>query len=275
MRRPLAVALVVLLLPVVIGAQEDRFFVSDGARIHYIEQGEGPPVLLLHGFTGSAATTFGNTGITPALARDFRVIAMDIRGHGRSDKPHRVEQYGTALLDDITRLLDHLRVRQIDVVGFSMGGELALSYVIAHPERVRRAVVSGAGLVRQGDPKHAMWKAHGDLLAKPSASFGHLEFPGFKIDPATIPATDKANDLKALSAIALGMLRLHVDEGKLRANRVPLLFLIGELDPFKPGADAAVAVDRNAKMVILPGRDHLNTRNDPGFSVAIRDFLRE
>src|SRR4029450_1279149 len=88
----------------------EAFLDSGGVRIHYTVQGEGSPVLLLHGYMGSAASSFDTPGIIEALARNFEVIAMDMRGHGQSDKPHDPEAYGTVLLQDIIRLVDYLQI---------------------------------------------------------------------------------------------------------------------------------------------------------------------
>jgi hypothetical protein len=127
-----------------------------------------------------------------------------------------------------------------------------------------------------------MWKTHGEQLAQPGASIGNLEFPtgkldpaSAKIDPASAKALDSANDLKALSAIALGMLSMHVEETRLRTNQVPTLFVIGEHDPFKPAAYDAVAAGLNMAIRELPGRLHGNTPSDPNYAEAIRRFFRD
>jgi pimeloyl-ACP methyl ester carboxylesterase len=126
-------------------------FRSNGVRIHYVDEGAGPPVLLIHGFGASLETNWRLPGTIDILKRNgFRVIALDNRGHGRSDKPTRVEDYGLEMVGDAVRLLDHLGIEKADVVGYSMGGMIAMKLMSMHPERVNRVVVGGFGWLREG-----------------------------------------------------------------------------------------------------------------------------
>src|SRR3712207_504342 len=100
---------------------QDQFFDSNGMRIRYVEQGSGPPVVLIHGFSGSLDTGWVETGVLPKLAADYRVIALDCRGHGQSDKPHDPKSYGRQMSEDVVRLLDHLNISRAHIVGHSMG----------------------------------------------------------------------------------------------------------------------------------------------------------
>ena len=81
----------------------------------------GQPVVLLHGFSGSLDTGWVETGVLPTLASDYRVIALDSRGHGKSDKPHDPQSYGLQMGQDVVRLLDHLHIARAHIVGHSMG----------------------------------------------------------------------------------------------------------------------------------------------------------
>src|SRR5262249_5585896 len=98
----------------------DKFFVSGGIRIHYVESGHGAPVVLLHGLAGSVERHWLNAGILAGLAADHRVIALDLRGHGKSGKPHDPKAYGKEMSRDVIRLLDHLQIQRADIVGFSL-----------------------------------------------------------------------------------------------------------------------------------------------------------
>ena len=114
--RPIArrslLALGVLGLVAGAGSAEDQSFDSAGVRIRYIEEGQGEPVVLVHGYTSNAEAQWARTGVLQALAGQYRVIAMDVRGHGRSGKPHDAAQYGPEMGLDILRLLDHLGIRR-------------------------------------------------------------------------------------------------------------------------------------------------------------------
>src|SRR5690349_10160902 len=103
-----------------VGRAEEQSFNSNGVRIHYYVEGKGEPVLLIHGFAVNAQLQWGLPGIIKDLAKDHRVITLDLRGHGKSDKPTEVKQYGTEMVEDVVRLLDHLKIKKAHVVGYSM-----------------------------------------------------------------------------------------------------------------------------------------------------------
>ena len=119
---------------------EDQFFESDGVQIRFVDAGEGVPVLLVHGYTGDAEM-WSFTGTAAVLAAQFRIIALDCRGHGQSGKPHTPESYGMAMADDVVRLMDRLEIDRAHIVGYSMGAEIALKLATSHPERVLSVVV--------------------------------------------------------------------------------------------------------------------------------------
>src|SRR5438552_1973382 len=105
---------------------EDRFFDSKGVRIHYVIEGQGEPVLLVHGFAANIQLQWGLPGVLKTLAKDYQVIAIDCRGHGGSGKPHDPAMYGIEVVEDLVRLLDHLDIRRAHVVGYSLGAFITL-----------------------------------------------------------------------------------------------------------------------------------------------------
>ena len=108
---------------------EVRSFDSDGVKIAYRVDGGGPPVILIHGLTVDADLNWRTPGITEKLAKKFQVISMDVRGHGQSGKPHDRSAYGLQLVEDVARLMDHLHFDRAHIVGYSMGGEIAVKLV--------------------------------------------------------------------------------------------------------------------------------------------------
>ena len=139
------VMLVVVVLAVSTGARaEDKYFDSAGVKIHYTIDGQGPPVVLVHGFTASIQVQWGLPGIITKLKPDYKVIALDNRGHGRSDKPHDPKLYGPESVNDVVRLLDHLKIEKAHVVGYSMGAFMTNYLVATHPSRVLTATLGGA-----------------------------------------------------------------------------------------------------------------------------------
>ena len=122
-------------------------FDSDGVEIAFVDEGEGLPTLLVHGFASNHRVNWVSTSwLRDLVAAGRRVIALDNRGHGESWKPHDSDAYDTPVMaEDARRLLDRLAMSRADVIGYSMGARIAAFLTLAHPGRVRRAVLSGLG----------------------------------------------------------------------------------------------------------------------------------
>src|SRR5262249_40340605 len=131
-------------------AQEDRFD-SNGVKLRYSVVGEGEPVVLIHGFSVNPQIQWDLPGITKGLAKEYKVITLDNRGHGRSGKPHDPGKYGVEMVEDVVRLLDHLKIQKAHVVGYSMGAFITLKMLTTHPDRLRTATLGGAGRRRHED----------------------------------------------------------------------------------------------------------------------------
>lgn len=261
-------------------ATSEQYFDSDGTRIRYVVRGSGPPVVLVHGFAINAEMNWSL--VIPQLAQEFRVIAFDHRGHGKSGKPHAPDAYGPAMVQDVVNLLDHLGIERAHIVGYSMGGAITTRFVMAHPERVRSAVIGGW---RWGPSESGMERHLGGVadaltaVADTGGSVAHVILTGLGMkDTETVPPEAKAqldaNDPAALAAVARAMGGLAVSEDALRANEVPTLVLIGERDMFRAGTDTLAAVMSESKLEVLPGRSHITALDDPGFGQAILEFLR-
>jgi pimeloyl-ACP methyl ester carboxylesterase len=142
------VALLCLLLVPATALAQDKFFDSNGVRIRYVEQGIGDPIVLIHGF-GHSIENWIASGVLPNLSRDYRVIAFDVRGHGKSGKPPAADAYGREIGLDAIRLLDHLGMQRTHVIGHSMGARLTAQLLTTNPERFISATLNGhAGLFR-------------------------------------------------------------------------------------------------------------------------------
>ena len=119
---------------------------SDGLKIHYLELGtSGTPVILIHGYTANAEGKWVKSGIAQALAARHRVIAIDARGHGKSDKPHDPAKYGPRMAADVIELMDHLKIAKAHVHGYSMGGSILTQILAKHPDRLTTAIYGGSG----------------------------------------------------------------------------------------------------------------------------------
>jgi pimeloyl-ACP methyl ester carboxylesterase len=279
-RLGLVLACCLLVLPGVGRGAEEGSFDSNGVKIHYVVEGEGEPVLLIHGFTSSIQGQWGTPGIIKGLAGDYRVIALDNRGHGKSDKPHDPKQYGTEMVEDAVRLLDHLQIDKAHVVGYSMGGTITAKLLATHPDRLLSATLGGSGGIRSGaiPPRY-------DVLAESleqGKGFGPLiEY----LTPAGRPKPteeqinlinerlEAANDTKALAAVIRGLKDLAVSDEQLKANKVPTLALIGEIDPLKKGVDDLDGRMANLRVVVIEGADHITAFARPEFLKELKDFL--
>jgi len=130
------------------GAEAMPLFDSDGLKIHYEDRGSGDPAVLVHGFASNAQNNWGVTGWLDLLARDHRVVALDCRGHGQSDKPHERAAYtATSMEDDVIRLMDHAGIGRALLMGYSMGGRISMGLLVRYPGRFRAVVLGGIGQV--------------------------------------------------------------------------------------------------------------------------------
>lgn len=257
-----------------------RFFQSNGVRIGYYEVGAGDPVVLLHGFTINSRVNWEMPGILSDLRRDFRVIAVDLRGHGQSEKPREAKKYGMEVVDDVVRLLDHLQIRRAHLVGYSMGGFITSKILTTYPERVISATLGGAGWGRAEDKPPFLddlaesleqGKGIGPLLvALTPAGYEPPSEENLKFANQMLNLT---NDQKALAAMIRGMPAFAIPRESLEKNHVPTLSLIGELDPLKVGVDAMVGVKPDFKVVVIPKADHMNAFYAPQFTKSLRQFL--
>ena len=267
--------------PVATGAQVtpgDAFLDSDGVRIRYVVRGAGPPVVLVHGFMVSTELNWVVPGILDSLATRYTVVALDLRGHGASDKPHDPSAYGAAFVDDVVRLLDHLGIQRAHVVGYSMGSAITLKLLSTHPDRVISAVLGGFGWREPelGHPEGVLQlRAQLDRAARGETTLADMLAASESIDlPAPMRTALNSNDVVALQAVQAGDSALHaVTEAALRSNAIPVLAIVGELDWAKPDAEQMVEVLTGAELEIIPAANHVSAVTHPLFRDAVVRFL--
>jgi len=259
---------------------EGQYFDSAGVLIHYTDEGQGVPVVLVHGFSNPAHLQWRRTGRIEALKKEYRVIALDARGHGRSGKPHDPDAYGVQMVEDVVRLLDHLHIDKAHVVGYSMGGFITLKLAVLHPERLLSAAVCGAGWLQPTEEN----REFGETVARSietRTGFGPLlRRLGLPDRPMTF--WEKAalhlvftfyHDPKALAAVSRASSQLSLTEAELRANTVPVLTIIGGEDGLLPEAEALASVMTNHRLVVLEGKNHNNTDVSTEFLADLQQFL--
>lgn len=280
-------ALLVLLCASVWAAVEVRTggnrFDSNGTWLYFKDYGgDGEPVILLHGFGLNGRTGWEIRGVPWVLSRKYRVIALDQRGHGRSGTPHEASAYGAEMARDVARLMDHLKLERAHVVGYSMGGFVALKFATLYPERLLSIGVCGAGFERpEGENLAALDRMSQEIQKDHDyGSLAKFLEPGRR-DPPWIKVKlmnafiRVANDDRALAAVLEGFKDLSVTEEALRHCTVPMLTVIGGDDPFLPGAEALHALVPGHRLVVVPGKNHMNTMISGAFRKALLDFLAQ
>ncbi len=276
----LIATLILLALPAFADAEsEDQFFDSSGVEIRYKTWGVGEPIVLIHGFTASIEANWELPGVVEALSQEFKVIALDTRGHGKSGKPHDPAAYGSNMADDVVRLLDHLGIEKANVVGYSMGGFITLDLVTRHPELLSAVVLGGAGWnePNEGVPNDRLAESleSGEGLGPLFAALT----PEGQPQPSAEQMTAMSqfilanNDPLALAAAVRGMTGIAPSEESVRSIEVPILAVVGELDPLRAGVDRLHEVLPATKVVVLDGKDHMSAIADPALPRAIRAFL--
>ena len=245
-------------------------FDSDGVRIAYIDEGEGEPTLLIHGFASNVAANWVDPSwVATLLGACRRVIAYDNRGHGQSEKLYDPALYGApAMAEDACRLLDHLGIARADVLGYSMGARIAAFLAFQHPERVRSVVFGGLGINM----------VRGMVGAGPLARA--LEVPS--IDDVTNDtarsfrrfAEQTNSDLKALAACMRGP-REKVTPAALATIAVPVLVAVGSKDVIGGSGAALAALIPGAQTLEINGRDHMRAVGDSQFKQGVLNFLTQ
>jgi len=228
------------LVPAIVSAQETPtvgYAPVNGLKMYYEVHGSGDPVVLLH---GAYMTIPGNwTGWIGELSKTRKVIAVEMQGHGRTADINRDLSFEN-LSDDVASLLDHLKIRSADVIGFSMGGGVAMECAIRHPEKVRKVVSISAVLRHDGWVKEAV-----DALPKLTAE----SFKGSPIEAEykKLSPTPDAFPEFVKHVIALASKPYDLGADKLKATKAPIFFIHGDAD--------GVRLDHISEMFRLKGGD--------------------
>ncbi len=242
-------------------------FDSDGVRLHYEVHGpeRGTPLVVVHGFASSYRLNWVGTRWQETLTTaGFRVIGLDCRGHGHSDKPHDPAAYRIDVMAaDVDRLLDHLDVPSAPYLGYSMGARIGLQMVLDFPQRVQRAVLGGLGTA--GAIEEAAAISHAFVTGEPIQDPTAQTFYRFA-------SANPTNDLKALAACIRG-LQPEPSPTRLAAIKTPILIVVGERDELARSAPELVELIPTAHLTTIPGRDHLGAVPAREFKRAAVDFL--
>lgn len=239
-------------------------------EIAYLDEGEGAPVVLIHGFASSKEVNWVlSSWIATLTGAGRRVIAPDNRGHGRSSKLYDPADYHTSrMADDVRALLEHLRLGPADVMGYSMGARIAAFLAYEYPAKVRSIVLGGLG-------KHlidGMGLSENIAVALEAPTLADVADPQARAFRSFAEQT--RSDRRALAACIRGS-RQTLTREQVQKIRVPTLIAIGSRDDIAGSAEDLAVLMPDARALIIPGRDHMLAVGDKVFKAGVLEFLGE
>ncbi|HEY1752940.1 MAG TPA: alpha/beta hydrolase [Caulobacteraceae bacterium] len=251
-------------------------FTSGGLRLAYDDiQPDGEAagtVVLVHGFATSRAENWRRLGWYGAFERKgYRVVALDLRGHGESEKPHDPAAYGRdALVGDIVGLMDHLELGRVELLGYSMGARLSLQTALEHPDRIANLIVGGVGerMLKPPPATSASIMTMAEAMqAEDPQAITEKTLKGFRLF-----AEQQGEDRLALAAFTQGR-GGGLSGDDLAGIRVPTLVVAGSRDEMAGDPQGLADAIPGAKAVTLPACDHFSAIPHALFKAAVFDFL--
>lgn len=237
-------------------------------EIAYLDEGEGDPIVLVHGFASTKDVNWVYpTWVSLLRQSGRRVIALDNRGHGESTKLYNPEDYHIgAMAGDVRALLDHLSLSSADVMGYSLGGRITAFLACHHAGRVRRAILGGIGigLISGGGPGENVAAAlEADSLQSVPDRMGRM-FRAF--------ADQTRSDRRALAACLRGSRRLMTRE-EAASIPVPVLIAVGTADDIAGSAHELAQIIPGSQVLDIPRRDHMRAVGDKVYKEGVLAFL--
>jgi pimeloyl-ACP methyl ester carboxylesterase len=243
-------------------------FHNGAVEIAYLDEGEGDPILLVHGF----ASTKNVNWVYPAWVSELkkngrRVIALDNRGHGDSGKLYDPALYEVeTMAGDVMALMDHLGLERADVMGYSLGSRMTAVLALRQPQRLRSAILGGIGIgmIEGGGP--------GENVA------AALEAPSLEDVSDPVGRTFRAfadqtrSDRRALAACLRGSRRLMTRE-QAAGIAVPVLIAVGTADEIAGSAHALGEIIGGSEVLDIPNRDHMRAVGDKVYKSGVLEFL--
>ena len=243
-------------------------FHNGAVEIAYLDEGEGEPIVLVHGFASTKNVNWVYpTWVSELRKNGRRVIALDNRGHGESAKLYDPAKYSIPIMaSDVVALMDHLSIPRADIMGYSLGARMTAWLGLTKPERLRSAILGGIGMamVDGGGP--------GENVA------AALEAPSLEEVSDPVARTFRAfadqtrSDRRALAACLRGSRRL-MSRDEVTGINVPVLIAVGTTDEVAGSAHGLGDLIPGAEVLDIPNRDHMRAVGDKVYKTGVVDFL--
>jgi len=245
-------------------------FHNGSVEIAYLDEGEGDPILLVHGFASTKDVNWVYpTWVSELKKNGRRVIALDNRGHGESGKLYDPQAYDIGTMaGDVVALMDHLNIERADIMGYSLGARMTAWLSLHEPRRLRSAIFGGIGigLIEGGGP--------GENVAEA------LEAPSLEQVTDPVGRTFRAfaeqtrSDRLALAACLRGSRRLLTRQ-EAAEIAVPVLIAVGTADEIAGSASSLGKIIAGSRVLDIPNRDHMRAVGDKVYKAGVLDFLSQ
>lgn len=250
--------------------QLTKLFTDNNVSIAYADEGEGEPVVLVHGFASSGAINWITTGWADLLLdHGYRVIILDNRGHGASTKLYEDSAYTPDIMGaDIVKLLNYLGVSKAHIMGYSMGARIGAFLAASHPELVHSLVMGGLGIgLVEGT---GSWQPIADALLAEEVDL-IIDNPRGKLFRMFADRTK--SDKKALASCVISSKQeMALEETK--HITMPVLIVAGDADDISGDPVALANLLPKAEALVLTGRDHMLAVGDKRYKQAVLDFYK-
>ena len=239
-------------------------------NIYYEVEGEGPPLVMLHGLIRSLED-IREAGYVDALKDDYKIILMDVRGHGKSDKPHEPAMYAAEnFVGDVVAILNSLGIESTNFYGYSYGGGIGFECAKHIPERMKSLIIGGAG-ARLPSPE--IYKAQIKIFENGMEALVTAREQTGPISPG-MKARMLANDCEALIAICKATLSSPSIMDDVPRMNMPFLIFVGESDNGFSAAKETSELLPDATFISLPGLDHIQAAKRIDVIIPhIKEFL--
>ncbi len=262
------------------------FFDNEGVKIYYEIEGMGPPVIMIHGFAANIEANWKTTNWVDVLKDDYKLILIDCRGHGKSDKPKDATQYGEKMNEDIVKLLDHLSIEKANFFGYSMGARITTDILLQKAERFISAIIGGFPLYY---PKKSTKFIAKVMMKKWIKGLKKANLDDIRNKAAlrfrkviSEYADSHLQDLEALVYVLEG--DIQRPDGILPTNperkealkkvNVPVMTVFGADDNIvKRSKSTGAQLVPGSCYFQIEGKDHITVVADPKFHMVVKAFL--